>query len=336
MIPAKKSIYIVVLNWNGAEDTLECLKSLQSVKYDNYNIIVVDNGSTDESVSLIKSQYPQLILIETGENLGFAEGNNVGIRHALSEGADYILILNNDTTVDPEILNHLVAAANENGDAGLIGPKIYYHAQPNVIWSAGGYWDDKNKCFEQTGDGEIDTGQYDKQTTSDFIVGCAMFVPAKVFEQVGLLDPDYFLNYEETDFQYRIRAAGYTTLYEPRAHIWHKVAASFGGDSTPLKYYFIFRNRLLWARRHLKWRDRIPVFWSVHYGLFNQFFRPIIKHIKEKPTVRDAYWAFSSSFSNPLIKARALGTIDYWKNNLGNCPSTILSLNREWIKRQQH
>lgn len=328
-------ITIIVLNWNGKDDTLECLSSITNINYSNYEVVVVDNGSSDDSVYAIHSQFPNIHVIETGKNHGFAEGNNFGIRYALDEGADYILILNNDTTVDPGLIKNLVNSAKTNPHAGLIGPKIYYHAQPKVIWAAGGYWDELGMCFEQTGDGEIDTGQYDTTVSTDFIVGCAMFIPAEVFRTVGLLDSDYFLNYEEIDFQCRVRAAGYTTLYEPHAHIWHKIAASFGGDSSPLKYYFIFRNRLLWAQRHLPWNKKLAVFWSVHFGLLKQFYRPFIKQIRNDFSLKNIYWAYSSASSNPLFKARAIGIIDYWKNNLGNCPEQIHTLNRSWVKHQK-
>ncbi|MEZ0154838.1 MAG: glycosyltransferase family 2 protein [Candidatus Reddybacter sp.] len=328
-------ITIIILNWNGKDDTLSCLSSVANISYPNYELLLVDNGSSDGSIDAICSLFPDVHLIQTGQNLGFAEGNNVGIRHALSNGSNYILILNNDTTVDPQLLNYLIAAAKKHPNAGLIGPKIYYHSQPDVIWSAGGYWDDKQKCFEQTGDGETDEGQYDIQKPSEFIVGCAMFIPAEVFRTIGLLDSDYFLNYEEIDFQCRVRAAGYTILYEPHAHIWHKIAASFGGDSSPLKYYFIFRNRLLWAQRHLPWNKKLAVFWSVHYGLFKQFYRPFIKQIRNNFSLKNIYWAYTSASSNPLFKARAIGIIDYWKNNLGNCPDQIHTLNRIWVKLQK-
>lgn len=328
-------VFIIVLNWNGAQDTLECLTSLSHINYSNVSIVVVDNGSSDGSVPIIKEHFKNIKLLESSVNLGFAEGNNLGIKYALEQAADYILILNNDTTVDPELINTLLATANNNPNPGIIGPKIYYHSKPNVLWAAGGYWDEFGLCFEQTGDGEIDTGQYDTTVTTDFIVGCAMFVPADVFRTVGLLDSDYFLNYEEIDFQYRVRAAGYTTLYEPDAHIWHKIAASFGGDSSPLKYYFIFRNRLLWAQRHLPWNKKLAVFWSVHFGLIKQFYRPFIKQIRSDFSLKNIYWAYSSASSNPLFKARAIGIIDYWKNNLGNCPEQIHTLNRSWVKHQK-
>ena len=161
-----------------------------------------------------------------------------------------------------------------------------------------------------------------------------MFVPADVFKKVGLLNPEYFLNYEEVDFQYRVRAAGYTTLYEPKAHIWHKIAASFGGDESPLKYYFIFRNRLLWASHHLPLKKKVAVFWSVHKGAAKQIYRPFFKQIRENPSPKNIYWAYTSTISNPLLKARVLGIIDYWKNNFGNCPDRIHTLNRAWTTRK--
>ena len=165
------SVYIIVLNWNGKDDTLECLASIAAIQYADFETVVVDNGSSDDSVAAIRAQRPELHIIETGQNLGFAEGNNVGIKYAMAHHADYIFILNNDTTVDPLLLQHLVSSAQRHPDAGIIGPKTYYHAHPQVIWSAGGYWDNHQCCFEQTGDGEFDKGQYDTPQPCDFIVG---------------------------------------------------------------------------------------------------------------------------------------------------------------------
>ena len=178
------SVAIIVLNWNGRDDTIACMYSLQKLTYKRYQLIVVDNGSSDDSVSAIRAEFPSVHVIETGANLGFAEGNNVGIRHALDQGANYVLLLNNDTEVDEHLVDALVDAAESNADGGIFGPKIYYYAHPSMIWSAGGAWDNDKKHFDQRGDGEIDKGQYDLLVPTEFVIGCAMFIRAVVFRRL--------------------------------------------------------------------------------------------------------------------------------------------------------
>ena len=260
------NVAIVVLNWNGKSDTLECLDSLTKVSFSNLETIVVDNGSTDDSVVTIKTDYPRVTVLETGKNLGFAEGNNVGIRLALERNADYVLLLNNDTVVDSNIIEAFIDAAKKYPNGGVYGAKIYYHAEPKRIWYAGGTWDKNEKCFAQIGDGVDDIGQFNEVVTTEFVVGCAMFIPAQVLKKVGLLESEFFLNYEEIDFCSRIKQAGYENIYVPDAILWHKISVSFGGESSPLKTYFTFRNRLLWAKRNLPFRERFIIHVSVYGG----------------------------------------------------------------------
>ena len=140
-LPTEPRVAVIVLNWNGREDTLECLRSIRSIAYSNFGVIVVDNGSTDGSVAAIRASQPSVEVIDTGENLGFAGGNNVGIRRALELGADYVLLLNNDTVVDPGLLRAFVAAAALHPEAGAFGAKIYFHSEPTRIWYAGARWE---------------------------------------------------------------------------------------------------------------------------------------------------------------------------------------------------
>ncbi|MEA3254643.1 MAG: glycosyltransferase family 2 protein [Candidatus Altiarchaeota archaeon] len=234
----KPKVSIVILNWNGWEDTLECLKSLHQTTYPNYDIIVVDNGSTDNSPKILRRIYSGIDLIENKENIGFGEGNNVGINYALNRGADYILLLNNDTTVDPKFLSELVEAAEGNPDAGILGSKIYYYHKPEVVWLS---------CYKinsLTGlciqvDKGVDAGE------CDYVAGCAMLIRKEVFDKIGLFDPDFYLYGEDAEFC--IRASfhrGYRILYVPTAKIYHKVSASSKSDS-PIYNYYISRNVLL-------------------------------------------------------------------------------------------
>ena len=141
-------IFIVILNWNGKSDTLVCLTSLQSLQYSQYKIIIIDNGSTDDSVHEIRALYPEMTVIETGQNLGYAEGNNVGIRYALEQDAEFILLLNNDTTVAPDLLDQLVNAATQNSNAGVFGATLFYMDKPDTVWFAGAQWNAQTLTFD--------------------------------------------------------------------------------------------------------------------------------------------------------------------------------------------
>ena len=217
-------VYIVILNWNGWHDTIECVKSLRKLTYANYEIIIVDNDSTDESVEKLKAEFPQIHLIQAGKNLGFAGGNNLGIEYALKKQADYILLLNNDTVVCEDLIEKLLEPIECSGSVGITGPVNYYYDEPNKIWASGAviqnWW--LNKRVDVTSD-KIDTGQYSGFRTVDYIPGSCMFVRREVFEKIGLLDERFFLDFEETDFCLRAKRAGYGTVVASKAKIWHKV-----------------------------------------------------------------------------------------------------------------
>lgn len=326
-------VAVVVLNWNGWRDSVECGNSLLQLSYARSTIIVVDNGSTDGSVERLRAALPGVDLIETGRNLGFAGGNNVGIRRALERGAEFVLLLNNDTTVAPDLLEALLAGQRAQPSAGVLGPKTYYHGDPGRLWYAGGYWDDARQCFGQRGEGEPDCGQYDTPGETDFVVGSAMFVPRAVFERVGLLREDYFLNYEEIDFCTRVRAAGYTLGYVPAARVWHKVSASFGGEDSPMKLYFTFRNRLLWAERHLPPVARARIAASVAANLGRRFALPLLRPQLEHWSPRGHLWAVRGAWRSPLNQAVALGVGDYLRRRFGPFPDAVRELNHRWRNR---
>ena len=207
-------IIIIVLNWNGRDDTLECIDSIQQIDYPDFSTVVVDNGSSDDSVNSIKKRFPDVIVLETGENLGFAAGNNVGMRYALEHGADFILLLNNDTVVDSQLLKNFMKAAESVRDGGIFGAKIYYFTEPDKIWYAGGKWIEKTQCFDHVGLNETDNGTaFNAITETDYACGCALLVRAEVLKNIGLLDERFFLIFEETDLCYRGKRAGIQVLF---------------------------------------------------------------------------------------------------------------------------
>lgn len=325
-------VSIVVLNWNGANDTLACLDSLAALTYPNFNVVVLDNGSTDDSLERLRphrAPYP-LKLIETGRNLGFAEGNNVGIRHALDEGASFVLLLNNDTVVDPDLVTELVTAAIAHPEGGICSAKILYHAEPRKLWYAGAKWLADRQHFQHVGIGEIDDGKaYEQIAETDYASGCALFIRADVINKIGLMDPKFFLIYEESDWCYRARAAGYKILFVPTAKLWHKVSASFGGVESPLQLYFYSRNVLLWAERHLP----RPAYWSLFRKTLRESLRFSIGGPQNGTLIKRLVWGLSSLFrrlrrggTDVAGRARYLGFRDYLLRRFGDCPDEVRHL----------
>jgi GT2 family glycosyltransferase len=241
-------VTIIVLNWNGLNDTLDCLESLDQLDYQNYKVVIVDNGSIDGSVPVIRERFPGVTIIENGENLGYAGGNNVGLRYAMAEEADYALLLNNDTVVDPAFLRILVYAVQAEPAVGIAGPTIYYHERPDVIWSAGGAIDWQRGNTRMVGLDERGEGQFGAEPRAvDFVTGCAMLIRRTVMEKAGLLDERFFAYYEETEWCVRVARAGYKIVHVPLARMWHKISPSAQADS-PLVHYYMTRNRLLFLK----------------------------------------------------------------------------------------
>jgi GT2 family glycosyltransferase len=236
----------VVLNWNGGEDTLAALESLTGVE-----TICVDNGSEDGSPDAVAERFPQVELIRTGVNLGFAGGNNVGIRRALARGADWVLLLNNDAVADRELPAALSAAAAARPDAGVLACKVFFADPPDVLMYAGGrvnlrlgYWG------RQDGFGQRDDGRFDTLRDVDRATGAAMAVSRAAIERAGLLDESLFAYAEDTEWCLRIREAGFGVVFVPDAKVWHVGSASTGGMRSPTSIYYDTRNMIAVAERH--------------------------------------------------------------------------------------
>jgi GT2 family glycosyltransferase len=219
-------VAIIVLNWNGRIDTAACLDSLKALSYPAFEVVLVDNGSVDGSQEYFRERYSWVTLLETGQNLGFTGGNNVGISYALRSGADYVLLLNNDTVVDAAFLDRLVAAGQARPDVGILNPKIYYFDPPDMIWYAGGELSLYRGLSRHYGYRQTDRGQFDDPREVSFITGCAFFIKREVIDRIGLLDEYFFCYSEDADWSLRALKAGYKGLYVPSARIWHKVGAA--------------------------------------------------------------------------------------------------------------
>lgn len=244
-------VFCIILNWNGLKDTIECIKSVLNIKYPNYKVLVVDNGSSDHSAENIYKLFPEVVLIENSENLGYAEGNNVGIRNALSLGADYIWLLNNDTTVDRNALTSMVAIAEKIPMGGIFGSKIYYYSNPTTIDFAGATINWKYAISPHIGQGEIDKGQYDSVKEIQRANGCSMLIKKEVFETVGLLDSKMFLYAEEVEYCVRAEKNKYKTYYVPESKVYHKISKSTGENSEPIFAYYNTRNFLYLIKKNM-------------------------------------------------------------------------------------
>lgn len=338
-------VTVIIINWNGWKDTIECLESLYQINYSNYDVIVVDNNSQDksldkireyaqgkipiksdffqynldnkplkikeltnkesESSEIIKNGFKELksddnlILIKNSENYGFAEGNNIGIRFALKFlNPDYILLLNNDTVVIRDFLKELIYTGEKNKEIGILGPKIYYYDEPDVIWSAGCKISWKLARGIQIGTNQPDHGQYNEKKEVEYVSGSAFLLKREVINKTGLMDKDYFLYFEESDLTLRANQAGYKSLYVPNAMVWHKVSRSGGGISKPIGLYYITRNRWIfmkkWAKRSDYWLFILyqalgaiifPISLSVYYKnfkLFSAYYRGLWSGLQSK------------------------------------------------------
>ena len=269
----KAKVFVIIVNWNGWKDTLVCLESLINVNKDRVSleIVVVDNGSTNDSVSIIRKKFPGIILLEMRENLGFTGGNNVGIKYAMDHGADLVWLLNNDTFVDNNVLSFV--SVFDDPKVGMCGSKIYFapghefhHSRytkkerGRVFWYAGGLIDWDNMYASHRGVDEVDKGQYDRTEETGFITGAAMLVRRKVFKEIGFLDERFFLYFEDVDFCLRAKKAGFKLLYVPTSILWHVNAGSSDRPGNPLHEYYFTRNRLLLGFRYASGRTKLALF----------------------------------------------------------------------------
>ncbi|MEM1953506.1 glycosyltransferase family 2 protein [Meiothermus cerbereus] len=225
----ESTVFVLVLNWNGWQDTVKCIESLKSLTYPNYEIVVLDNASTNDSVARIREVHPDVTLMETGANLGFSGGNNVGIRYALEKGAKYVWLLNNDTKVDPQALSFLVKCAEEESRIGLVGSILIYMDQPGRIQAWGG-----GKVSLYSGRPWLLTspGQ------PDYISGASMLIRREVLETVGLLDENYFMYWDDVDYSFRVRKAGWALAVASDSIVYHKDSASTGQKSARMDVFF--------------------------------------------------------------------------------------------------
>jgi GT2 family glycosyltransferase len=244
-------VVAVVLTWNGREDTLACLASLEAAPDRPDAIVLVDNGSSDGTADAVRERFPDVELVRSEENLGFAGGNNLGLERAGELGADHVLVLNNDAEVEPGGVRALVEEAARRPDAASLGSKILFAEPPDLIWFAGARFDPRaGYNGRQLGYRERDDGRYDAVHETDRACGAAMLVPRAVLDAVGGFDEELFLYSEDVEWSLRARRAGYRHYVVPASVVRHRVSAAGGGESSPLTLYYGLRNTLVVCERY--------------------------------------------------------------------------------------
>ena len=243
-------VLVVVLDWNGAEDTLACLESLEGLDYPAFDVLVIDNGSRVSVAPEVRRRFPSHRCVELPVNLGYAGGNNVGLRKALADDYAYAWVLNNDTVVDSGALIAAVAAARESG-AAAVGGKVLDFADPSRLWMTYGAIDYRQSLIRLTGWGERDRGQYDARRDVEWVPGCALLLSCAALREVGLFDEEFFAYHEDVDWCTRARARGWRVVYEPRSVVRHKGNRTLGGATyTSPRKYLSARSTVLFARKH--------------------------------------------------------------------------------------
>jgi hypothetical protein len=299
-------VYIIILNWNGYKDTIECLKSLLKIDYKNYKIILIDNASTNDSVKEIKSKFPNIKLLENLKNLGFSGGCNVGIRYALKHDADYILLLNNDTVVSKNFLSELVSVGETDEKIGILSPFIYLADKPEVIWSSGLNFNFRNSWpFIDKNKSKIDRGQFKNNRKVEFLTGCSMLIKKSVIDKIGLYKEEYFLYIEDMDYSLMAVKNDFSLYAIPSSKVWHKIGKSsdlIGKEN--VRYYFI-RNLIFFYKNNYSFVDNL-IFNSI---FLKESFYQIYKHIIKKEFkmakvilqgILDGYIGRTGSYSHKL------------------------------------
>ena len=254
-------VSIVILNWNGASDTIECLESLRDMSYPNYEVTVVDNASEGDDVRILRERFGDYVyMIENDRNYGFAEGSNTGIRYALENlNPDYVWLLNNDTVVNEEALTELVKTAESDKRIAIVGPKVCSYMTRNRIDFAGGMMNWLLGFGDIIGHGETDVGQFDQPREVDYVTGSALLIKTGVVREIGLLDTRLFLFNEDVDWCLRAKKGGHNIVYTPGATVFHKHGASIRHVGERAVYYS-HRNRILLMSRHATKRQLILAF----------------------------------------------------------------------------
>lgn len=258
-------VFVILLNWNGWEDTLECLASLAKLDYPSYEVLVVDNASTDNSVTKIREAYPNLMLFENSSNLGFSGGNNTGIRYALTQEAEYIWLLNSDTVADLGALSAMVDKARNDASIGAVGSVLYHMRQKDVVQMYGGgrvrWWMGTSRAFEAP----VPSREL------HYVAAASLLIRGEVFESTGLLDEGFFMYWEDTDYGFRLRKSGWKLAAAPESKVWHKGSA-IPSEKNPLHDLYFNVSAIRFFRKHYS-ISSIPILVGIGGRIFKRMVR---------------------------------------------------------------
>ncbi|MEK4150842.1 glycosyltransferase family 2 protein [Carnobacterium sp. FSL E2-0243] len=249
-------VYFIVLNYNNASDTIECVHAVEQINYSNFQIVLVDNLSTDDSETILKKNLPEHHFIQTNKNLGYANGNNIGIDYAIQNGASYVCILNNDVLVEPDFLSILVDYSEKNPEVGVVGPRVCTYEDETILESAGSVVDLNHGKVTRLYSGKNETEVYGKEIFCDYIGGACMLVSTSVIQSVGVIPEIYFLFYEENEWCLKIGKAGFAIACIADAKVVHKGSASINKVSG-LSEYFMYRNLIVFMKRNSDFRNKL-------------------------------------------------------------------------------
>ncbi|MDZ7798470.1 MAG: glycosyltransferase family 2 protein [Patescibacteria group bacterium] len=294
-------IYIIIVNYNGLSDTKECLQSLKRIKYENYKVIVIDNNSKNNEYNILYKHFSyKYKIIYSKNNLGFAGGYNLGIKNALKNNADYVVLLNNDTVVGQNYIRGLLKPFSDK-KIGITTSKIYYYSEKDKIWYAGANFNKFNGESRHIGLNEEDAKKYKKIYGIERASGCSMMIKKDVFNRIGFLDEKYFLTFEESDFCWRATKDNFRILFTPKSKVWHKVSSTMVKNSPVLIYYY-WRNNLFFASKFFN-----PLHFLVFYIYY--FLKSILYII---------FWIFKYKFkAKEKIKVLVKAQKDFFQNKMG-------------------
>jgi GT2 family glycosyltransferase len=295
----------VIIPHNGGKDLLNgCIQSITESSYSNLNIVVIDNGSTDGSTQSVKNRFTDIELVTNKQNMGFAKAVNQGILHALRKGCDYVFLLNNDTILHPDCLEHLINSVHYDDSpdlVGAVGPKILNFGSERKIWFMGARIDLYRGIWQSTQE------DAERVTEVDILSGCAVLISSDIFDKIGMFDEDFYTYIEDLDFFIRLNKSDFRIIVNPNAIVWHKAGATAGSGDTPFKIYYTTRNRLLLMRKHARfihWCYFIPFF---IYHLIRRIYLLFISgeiH-KSRFLYRAIFDFLSSRFGKQLLKENA-------------------------------
>jgi len=243
-------VFVLILSYNGAKWLKECLPSVLAMDYPNFETVVIDNGSSDNTQDFLRDQYSQVHVIALQPNRGYAGGFDAGLEYAAQRGADYFLVMNNDTEIDPHALTALMETARSHERAGFITGKVYFHDCPDVFQSVGKKEDPLLLSGDYMGFEETDSGQYDEITERAFVDDVYTLVNRRLYDEIGGYDPQFYLQCEEFDWQLRAKKAGWKIYYTPYAKLWHYGSVTTGGVGSPINNFFLERSRIIAIAKH--------------------------------------------------------------------------------------